>query len=56
MALLGACASVLGILDADALRDGIRAIFGRKGEAIVEANLKAFDAGLEFAGKQQLGK
>ncbi len=56
MALLGACASVLGILDADALRDGIRAIFGRKGEAIVEANIKAFDAGLEFAGKQQLGK
>ena len=51
MALLGATAAVLDILDADKLRDGIRAVFARKGEAIVQANIKAFDAGLEFARK-----
>ena len=51
MVLLGATAAVLGILDPDKLRDGIRRIFGRKGEAIVEANIKAFDAGLASAQK-----
>ena len=51
MVLLGATAAVLSILDADKLRDGIRRIFGRKGEAIVEANIKAFDAGLASAQK-----
>ena len=49
MVLLGATAAVLGILDPDKLRDGIRRIFGRKGETIVEANIKAFDAGLASA-------
>ena len=49
MVLLGATAAVLDILDPDKLRDGIRRIFGRKGEAIVEANIKAFDAGLASA-------
>ena len=53
MALLGATATVLSILDPDKLRDGIRTIFGRKGEDIVNANLKAFDAGLEFAKSQK---
>ena len=52
MVLLGATASVLGILEPEKLRDGIRRIFGRKGEAIVEANIKAFDAGLASAQKQ----
>ena len=51
MVLLGATAAVLDILDADKLRDGIRRIFGRKGEAIVDANIKAFDAGLSYAKK-----
>ena len=51
MVLLGATAAVLGILDPDKLRDGIRRIFGRKGEDIVEANIKAFDAGLASAQK-----
>ena len=51
MVLLGATAAVLQILDPDKLRDGIRHIFGRKGEAIVEANIKAFDAGLASAQK-----
>lgn len=54
MALLGATAAVLGILDADRLREGIRAVFGRKGDAVVEANIRAFDAGLEFAQAQKL--
>ena len=51
MVLLGATAAVLGILEPEKLRDGIRRIFGRKGEAIVEANIKAFDAGLASAQK-----
>ena len=49
MVLLGAVAAVLDILDADKLRDGIRSVFGRKGDAVVETNLKAFDAGLAMA-------
>ena len=51
MVLLGATAAVLDILDPDKLREGIRRIFGRKGEEIVEANIKAFDAGLAYAKK-----
>ena len=51
MVLLGATAAVLDILDPDKLRDGIRRIFGRKGEEIVEANIKAFDAGFASAQK-----
>ena len=53
MVLLGASAAVLEILEPEKLRDGIRRIFARKGDAIVEANLKAFDAGLDFSRKQQ---
>ena len=49
MVLLGAAASVLGVLEPDKLRDGIRRIFARKGDAVVEMNLKAFDAGLSSA-------
>ena len=48
MVLLGATSSVMGLLDPDKLRDGIRRIFARKGDAIVDANLKAFDAGLHL--------
>ncbi len=51
MALLGAAAPLLGIA-AEKLEEGIRAIFARKGEAIVEANLAAFRAGYETARKQ----
>ena len=53
MVLLGASAAVMKILEPEKLRDGIRRIFARKGDAIVEANLKTFDAGLEFSRKQQ---
>lgn len=46
--LLGAAAPFVGI-ETDKLEDGIRRIFGRKGEQIVEMNLKAFRAGLEYS-------
>ena len=46
MVLLGAMSAVLHILEPEKLREGIRRVFGRKGEAIVEANIKAFDEGL----------
>ena len=36
---------------ADELRDGIRRIFGRKGEEIVASNINAFDAGFASARK-----
>ncbi len=48
MVLLGALSSALDILEQERLREGIRRIFGRKGDAVVESNLKAFDAGLAF--------
>ena len=52
MVLLGGIAAVLDILDPENLREGIRRIFGRKGEEIVAANIKAFDAGFALAKKQ----
>ncbi len=51
MALLGASARVMGILEPDKLREGIGNVFSRKGEQIVEMNRKAFDAGLEESKK-----
>lgn len=53
MVLLGAMAAVLHILESEKLREGIRRIFARKGDAVVESNIKAFDAGLEFSQKQK---
>lgn len=52
MVLLGALSSALDILEQERLREGIRRIFGRKGDAVVESNLKAFDAGLAFSQKK----
>lgn len=49
--LLGAAAPFLQI-EPHKIEDGIRAIFGRKGEEVVEMNLKAFRAGYEYAQKQ----
>ncbi len=49
MVLLGASAAVLDIIAPDRLREGIQAIFARKGEAIVESNIAAFNAGLEMS-------
>ena len=53
MVLLGAMAALLGILEPDALREGIRRVFARKGDAVVESNIKAFDAGMEYAQKSK---
>lgn len=50
MVLLGAAAPFIGI-PPEKLEAGIRSIFAKKGEAIVESNLKAFRAGLEKAAK-----
>lgn len=46
--LLGAASPFLGI-EVDKMEESIRTIFGRKGEAVVEMNRKAFRAGLEMA-------
>lgn len=48
MVLLGAAAPFIE-MEPDKIEDGIRAVFGAKGEQIVESNLKAFRAGLEYA-------
>ena len=42
--LLGKAAKYLEIITPQQLREAIATIFARKGEAVVEANLKAFDA------------
>ena len=47
MVLLGMAARHLAILKPQDLREAIRTVFGRKGEKVVEDNLKAFDAGYE---------
>ena len=46
MVLLGMAAPYLEILSVDQLRSAIATVFARKGEDIVNANLKAFDAGV----------
>lgn len=46
--LLGAASPFLGI-EVEKIEDGIRSVFGKKGEEIVEMNLKAFRAGLQVA-------
>ncbi len=45
--LLGMAAKYIEIVSSDALRAAVATIFARKGEAVVEANLKAFDKGAE---------
>ena len=51
MVLLGMAAPAIGIIGAGELRDAIGRVFARKGDAIVEANRKAFDIGLAAAMK-----
>lgn len=46
MVLLGAAAPFIGI-PPEKIEEGIRSVFSRKGEKIVEQNLAAFRAGLE---------
>ncbi len=48
--LLGMAAPYIGILSTDELRGAVARVFERKGEAVVEANLKAFDAGVAAVG------
>jgi indolepyruvate ferredoxin oxidoreductase beta subunit len=48
MVMLGAASKHLGI-EFEKLEEGIKFIFGRKGEAIVEGNLRALRAGRELA-------
>ncbi|MDO4702756.1 indolepyruvate oxidoreductase subunit beta [Tannerella sp.] len=50
MVMLGAATPFLGI-DYEKIADGIRFIFGRKGDEIVSLNLKALQAGYEIATK-----
>ena len=54
MVLLGATAAVLNMLEPDKLREGITQVFMRKGQAIVDTNIAAFNAGLEYAQKHTL--
>ena len=49
--LLGMAAPFLDILSAEELRSAVGRVFSSKGEAIVEANYKAFDFGYENANK-----
>jgi indolepyruvate ferredoxin oxidoreductase beta subunit len=46
MVLLGMAAPYIEIVTVEQLREAIKTIFARKGEQIVETNLKAFDAGV----------
>lgn len=47
MVLLGMAAPYIEIVTVEQLRNAIATVFARKGEAIVEANLKAFDEGVK---------
>ena len=46
MVLLGAAASRIGIVSPESLRSAVREVFLPKGEEVAEANVKAFDEGL----------
>ncbi len=49
--LLGAASPILGIEGKD-LEEGISRIFARKGEKVIEANIKAFAVGVESVSEQ----
>ncbi len=48
MILLGMAAAFISIIAAEDLREAVKVVFASKGEAVVEANLKAFDLGLNI--------
>jgi indolepyruvate ferredoxin oxidoreductase, beta subunit len=50
MVMLGAASPFLG-LEYEKLKDAIRFFFGRKGQELVDLNLKALEAGREFTKK-----
>ena len=45
--LLGMAAQYIGIVSTEQLREAVATVFARKGEAVVDANLKAFDLGVK---------
>lgn len=47
MVLLGMAAPYIEILSVDQLRSAVATIFARKGEAVVETNINAFNKGVE---------
>ena len=47
MVLLGMAAKYIEIVSVEQLKEAIKTVFARKGEAIVEANLKAFEEGMK---------
>ena len=47
MVLLGMAAPFIKILSVNQLREAVAVVFARKGDAVVEANLKAFDLGVK---------
>ncbi|MBO4805160.1 MAG: indolepyruvate oxidoreductase subunit beta [Paludibacteraceae bacterium] len=51
MVLLGMAAPYIEVLTVEQLRKAVSVIFARKGEAVVEANLRAFDRGVEASKK-----
>lgn len=53
MVLLGAASVVLGI-DYEELKQGIRNVFSRKGEAVVQMNLKALETGMIAARERNI--
>lgn len=50
MVLLGMAAPFIEILSVEQLREAIAVVFARKGDAVVDANLKAFDKGVGASG------
>lgn len=46
--LLGAAAPYIGI-DIEVIKDSVRKLFAAKGEAVIEANIKAFEAGYHIS-------
>lgn len=51
MVLLGMAAPYIEVLTVEQLRKAVSVIFARKGDAVVEANLRAFDRGVEASKK-----
>ena len=47
--LLGACSHLLGI-EKHKIEDGIKRIFAKKGQDIIDINIKAFNEGSKFSG------
>lgn len=51
MILLGMAAPYLEIISPEQLREAIKTIFARKGDTVVESNIKAFNIGYEYSNR-----